>query len=100
MSLDKLDLAKLSDEQKCLTWSKSAESAMDEIWVGLEDVLKVVKSRAAPMSPAEFERELEATGMHYPEFPYHGWTYRFVGRYLYGVLYNKTTGDLQGIVER
>ena len=68
MSLDKLDPGKLSDEHKFRTWSKSVEMAMDEIWVGLEDVLKMVKSCAAPMSPADFEREIEATGMHPPAF--------------------------------
>ena len=86
VSLDKRDLGKLSDEHKFRTWSKSVEMAMDEIWVGLEDVLKMVKSRSAPMSPAELERELEATGMRPPASPYHEGTYRFIGRYLYGVL--------------
>ena len=60
----------------------------------------MVKLRAAPIGPAEFERELEATGLRPPEPPYHEWTCRFVGRYLYGVRYNKTTGDMQGIVEQ
>ena len=73
---------------------------MDDIWVGLEDFSKVVTTKVQPMPPAVFERLLEETGLHTPGALYHEWTYKLIGRYLHGVLYNLTTGDLQGAVER
>ena len=58
------------DESKFRTWSKSVEMAMDEIWVGLEDGLRLVKTRLEPMSPEEFGTKLDECRLRPPDCPH------------------------------
>ena len=86
LSLDKLGLKVLSDESKYRTWVKSVGMALDDIWVGLEDVLRLVKSRPEPMTAEEFGGKLDECRLRPPDCPHHEWTYGFIGRYMYSVL--------------
>ena len=100
MSLDKLGLKVLGDESKYRVWVKSVDMAMDDIWVGLEDVLRLIKSRPEPMSAEEFGTKLDECRLRPPDCPHHEWTYGFIGRYMYSVLFNMTSGEMQSIVEQ
>ena len=100
LSLDKLGLKVLSDKTKYRTWVKSVDMALDDIWVGLEDVLRLVKSRLDPMSAEEFGGKLDECRLRPPDCTHHEWTYGFIGRYMYSVLYTMTSGDMQSIVEQ
>ena len=100
LSLDKLGLKVLSDESKYRTWVKSVDMAMDDIWVGLEDVLRLVKSRPEPMSAGEFGTKLDECRLRPPDCPHYEWTYGFIGRYMYSVLFNITSGEMRSIVKQ
>ena len=99
-SLDKLGLKVLSDENKYCTWVKSVDMALNDIWVELKDVLRLVKFRPEPMTPEEFGGKLDECRLRPPDCPHHEWTYGFIGRYMYRVLYNMTSGEMQSIVEQ
>ena len=67
VSLDKLGLKVLGDESKYRTWVKSLDMAMDDIWVGLEDVLRLIKSKPEPMTPEEFGTKLDECRLRPPD---------------------------------
>ena len=97
---DKLGLKTLKDESAFKPWGKSLDMAFDDIWVGIEGVLKNLKTRKEKMTAEEFEQIITAGDLRSPDVRAEDWSYKVVSRYLYGVLYNHTSEDLQGVVEQ
>ena len=74
--------------------------AFDDIWVGIEGILKSLNSRKEKMTAEEFEQTIAAAEVRSPDVHAEDWSYKVASRYVYGVLYKHTNEDLQGIVEQ
>ena len=99
-SHDKLHFKELKNESGFKSWSKSLEMALDDVWVGIEDVLKQVRAHPERVASRKFEEIIAERDLRAPDVRADDWSFKTISRYLYGVLYNHTDPDLQGVVEQ
>ena len=97
---DKLGLKVLKDESNFKSWSKSLDMAFDDIWVGIEVILKSIKTRKERVTAEEFKTAIVEADLRSSDMREEDWSFKIISRYLYGVLFNHTEETLQGIVEQ
>ena len=98
IDLDKLGLTTVSEESKYTTWRAKFDMAVDNVWNGLEEVLKKVKVMKTECTEEMFERLMSAYAIRSEYYEPIEWSYKFVAKKLYRILFMKTDGKLQKVV--
>ena len=97
---DKLALKELKSEAGFKAFAKSLDMALDDVWVGIENLLKEIRNRKSRISPEDFDELVARAQLRPADVRAEDWSFKVISRYVFGILYRHTDSDLQGIVEQ
>ena len=86
VELHKVDLTTISDETKFLPWRAKFDMEVDDIWNGLEEVLKVTRTMTTTCTSERFEELLKTHAIRPDNYEPIEWTYKYVGKQMYRIL--------------
>jgi hypothetical protein len=98
VKIHEMDLVVISDEKKFLPWRAKFDMEVDDIWSGLEPVLKEIRVMKRECSAAEFNGLVLKHAMRPDNYEPLEWSFGHIGKQLYKILFKKTELELHKIV--
>ena len=93
-----MDLPTIADEKKFDPWRAKFETEVDDVWNGLEQVLKAVRTMRSECIALEFDRMIVTHTMRPSNFEPMEWSHAYIGKQLYNILFKKTDSESNSIV--
>ena len=100
VELHKIDLTTIADDKKYLAWRKKFDMEVDDIWNGLERVLKEIRLMKEPCTALRFEQLMAIHAVRPNNFEPIEWKYDYVGKQMYRILFKRMDGNFNNIVMR
>ena len=93
-----MDLPTIADEKKFDPWRAKFETEVDDVWNGLKQVLKAVRTMRSECIALEFDRMIVTHTMRPSNFEPMEWSHAYIGKQLYNILFKKTDSESNSIV--